>query len=264
MNYHHVTSSGHQIYPKRYFDASPTWFQWNKLTAADVHALREEPGFEGQNIYFHLNHPIRFVRLVGVVVEIDITPGAKHILISLDDSSGACIEIKTSFRNVNEHDRTEYPSNTLVDSLDVIVKLGHPIVLINKQRVELGTVINVKARLDSFRKQRQLVPELLRIVGSTNKETKAWSETAEWKRDVLSKPWVLRQEQRDAVDAEIKRAADKERIVNRTRKKYDDRRAKKKERHLEKLESRRKRWDITLNAGALVGSNVLPGRGTDP
>jgi len=36
-----------QIHKKTYFGASHTWDNWNKLTASDVFALTEEPGFEG-------------------------------------------------------------------------------------------------------------------------------------------------------------------------------------------------------------------------
>jgi hypothetical protein len=36
-----------QIYKKTYFGVSHTWDTWNKLTASDVFALTEEPGFEG-------------------------------------------------------------------------------------------------------------------------------------------------------------------------------------------------------------------------
>lgn len=35
------------IHNAKYFFASPTYNKWVKLTAADVHALREVPGFEG-------------------------------------------------------------------------------------------------------------------------------------------------------------------------------------------------------------------------
>lgn len=35
------------IHKKTYFGASRTWDTWNKLTASDVFALTEEPGFEG-------------------------------------------------------------------------------------------------------------------------------------------------------------------------------------------------------------------------
>lgn len=44
-------ASARTIYPKRYFDASRTWFEWNKVTAKDVFALREERGFEGEQHY---------------------------------------------------------------------------------------------------------------------------------------------------------------------------------------------------------------------
>jgi hypothetical protein len=37
-----------QIYKKTYFGASHTWDIWNKLTASDVFALTEQPGFEGR------------------------------------------------------------------------------------------------------------------------------------------------------------------------------------------------------------------------
>lgn len=38
---------GHQIYPAKYFTASPTYNTWVKITAADILALRHETGFEG-------------------------------------------------------------------------------------------------------------------------------------------------------------------------------------------------------------------------
>lgn len=44
-----VKAQATQLYPKRYFDASRTWFEWNKLTSKDVFALREEGGFEGES-----------------------------------------------------------------------------------------------------------------------------------------------------------------------------------------------------------------------
>jgi hypothetical protein len=37
-----------QIYPAYTFRASPTFFAWVKLTAADIHQLRTEKGFEGR------------------------------------------------------------------------------------------------------------------------------------------------------------------------------------------------------------------------
>ena len=173
--HHH---SKHQIYPKRYFDASPTWFQWNKLTATQIHSLREERGFEGQNVYFHLNHPIQFVRIVGLIVDIEIRSN-KFILITIDDSSGACIEVKTELRSIAQDDQAEYPSNTAVDSLDVILTWGVPNLLINKAQADIGTVVKFKGTIDKFRNVRQLKLERAWIVKDTNEEAKAWSEAGE-------------------------------------------------------------------------------------
>lgn len=254
--------SSYDIYPKRYFNASPTWFAWNNLTAADVNSLRTEPGFEGQQIYFHLNHPIRFVRLVGLIVDIEIKAG-KHILISLDDSSGACIEIKTSLRQVKEDDHDEYPSNTLVDNLDVHTNLGATSVCINKQPIEIGTIVKAKGTLDSFRNTCQLKLERIWVVKDTNEEVKAWSETANWKRDVLSKPWVLTREQREKIDEQIARDESKERERSKRKRAHDAKYAEKKKRKLEKVEMKRKREELKYNAGALPGSSLLPMRMTD-
>lgn len=262
MNNNVKYTADHQIYPKRYFDASPTWFQWNRITAADVHELREVNGFEGQNIYFHLNHPIRYVRLVGMVVDVEVKSN-KYILITLDDSGGACIEIKTEFRNIKEDDHAEYPSNTVVDNVNVDVSLGIPSVRINNESTGIGTIMKAKGTLDSFRKTRQLKLERAWIVKDTNEEAKAWSETAQWRRDVLSKPWVLTRNDRDEIDEQIKRDAAKDRERSRKRKAWDAKYAEKKKRHLEKVESRRKRQEVKYNAGALAGSNAMPSRVTD-
>lgn len=251
---------GYQIYPKRYFteEASPTWRQWNKLTAADVHALREERGFEGQNIFFHLNHPIQFVRLIGLVVDIDVTRAGGHILLTLDDSSGVCIEVKTSFRQIKPDDQAVYPSNTLIDNLDVHVTLGAFKISIDKQPIDIGTVIKAKGTIDTFRKTRQLKLERIWIVKDTNAEAKAWAETAAWKRDVLSKPWVLTDQQRREIDEKIQQDELKEREKAKKRRKWDAKAAEKRKAHDERVEAKRRRMEERLDAGALVGSHLLP------
>lgn len=89
-------------YPRYLFSQSPVYNQYSKLTAVDIFALRTIPGYEGkssfgksvlkpswltnfvlgQNIYFHLNHPIRWVRLVGIVVSFEeYDAPAKRVII---------------------------------------------------------------------------------------------------------------------------------------------------------------------------------------
>lgn len=253
----------HVIYPRRYFDASPTWFQWNKLTASDVLGLREEPGFEGQHVYFNLNHPIRYIRLVGLVVDIELTKGGKYLLISLDDSSGACIEIKAELRERKPDDLAEYPSNTFVDNLDVTVNLSTPHVYVDRHPLSIGTVIKVKGTIDSFRGKRQLKLERIWVVKDTNEEAKAWAETAQWKQDVLSRSWVLTESQRQEIDAQLEREALKEREREKKRKLVGNEYAAKKAKKLEKREEKRRRDEAKLDQGALPHSHVLPSRVTD-
>ncbi|KAK3711112.1 hypothetical protein LTR37_009899 [Vermiconidia calcicola] len=251
-------SQQYQIYPKPYFDASPTWFTWNSLTASDVHELREERGFEGQHVYFHLNHPIQLVRLVGLIVDIEVTKGGKYILLSLDDSSGACIEVKTEFRGVKAGDHAGYPSNTVVDNLDVHITFGHATVQVDKQPIDIGSVIKVKGKIDSYRQNRQLKLERIFIVKDTNAEAKAWAETAQLKRDVLSKPWVLTKQKREEIDVQMQRDAIKKRELARKRKAWSVKHVEKHRRHAEKSEERRVRKARELDDGALKGSDVLP------
>lgn len=116
-----------RFYPAYCFALSPTYNTWVRLTAADIHSLTpasEIPlsllsaphgsqhqqglrgchdvagragvfggasgGFAGQPLFFYLNHPIRWVRIVGVVVSID--DYERVWIVGVDDGSGAVVE----------------------------------------------------------------------------------------------------------------------------------------------------------------------------
>lgn len=253
-----VHASAHQIYPKRYFSASPTWLHWNKLTAADVHALRTERGFEGQKVYFYANHPIKFVRVVGLLLEIEQIAEGKYTLLTLDDGSGECIVVKIKRREQADDGNGPPPSNTEVDNVSVHVDLGLPMLFLEKKPVELGSVVKVKGTIDTFRDVRQLELQRLFTVKDTNMEAKAWSEVAQWKRDILSRPWVLSQAERDAVDEKSRVDERKERERAKRKRELSGRVSDKKRRHDEKRECRRKKEEARYDAGALKGSNAIP------
>ncbi|KAL9053101.1 MAG: hypothetical protein Q9162_004965 [Coniocarpon cinnabarinum] len=87
------------IYPAYSFALSPTFNKWVKLTVADVHSLRALPTFQDQGIYFHLNHPIRFIYICGPIVGIRPIPDDSasipyYVILDIDDSSGQTIEVK--------------------------------------------------------------------------------------------------------------------------------------------------------------------------
>ncbi|KAI6792809.1 hypothetical protein KC360_g3769 [Hortaea werneckii] len=244
------------IHPRRYFDASPTFQHWNKVTCADVHALRSESGFQGQGIYFHLNHPIQFIRVVGLLVEIQTVAGGKYTLLTLDDSSGECLVLKIKSRDLRQSNE-EYPSNTEIDNVDVHVSLGHTTVLLNSAPLQIGHVVKAKGTVEFFRNKRQLDLKRLFLVPSTNAEAQAWSETAKWKRDVLSKPWRLTQDARDKVDKDILRQTQKERDHARRKQDWSRKVEERRRRHDEKAEVKRKKLDTIYNAGALKGSHII-------
>ncbi|KAI7257311.1 hypothetical protein KC343_g7418 [Hortaea werneckii] len=244
------------IHPRRYFDASPTFQHWNKVTCADVRALRSEPGFQGQGIYFYLNHPIQFIRVVGLLVDIQTVAGGKFTLLTLDDGSGECLVLKIKSRDLRQINE-EYPSNTEIDNVDVLVSLGHTTVVLNSAPLHIGDVVKAKGTVEFFRNKRQLDLKRLFPVPSTNAEAQAWSETAKWKRDVLSKPWRLTQDAKDKIDKDILRQAQKERDHARRKQDRSRKVEEKRRRHDEKAEVKRKKLDTIYNAGALKGSHII-------
>lgn len=109
----------------------------------------------GQNTYFHLNHPIKWIRLVGVIVAFDEFP-TRWIML-LDDNSGAVIEV-TCGRPPSQHNTTSpsgnnIPSAAMAISLEGVTSTGRPIDL---NGIDLGTVVKVKGKIGSFRGDKQM------------------------------------------------------------------------------------------------------------
>ncbi|PPJ57974.1 hypothetical protein CBER1_09406 [Cercospora berteroae] len=250
--------SGVQRYAARYFDASPTWFRWNKLSAADVYKLREEPGFRGQNVWFWLNHPIQFVRIVGFVCQVDQVAGGKYILMTVDDGSGANIEVKLE-RPVayREQNGAVYSTKTNLDNVEVMSHFGLPVVIAGKARVDMGTVIIAEGKVESYNQSRQIIALRLGLVKDTNEETIHWSKVADWKRSVLNKPWVLSSDQRTVIDAKLIETEKVAEQQSRRRKKKNAKIEELRRRHEEKIEAKRKQRTEYYNQGALPGSHIL-------
>ncbi|CAK3880357.1 Hypothetical predicted protein [Lecanosticta acicola] len=251
-----LPAAQHQIYPRRYFDKSPTWFQWNKLTVADVSNLRQEPGFEGQNIYFYKNHPIQFIRLVGVIVQIDIVGNGRFCLMTLDDGSGANIEVKVERKKYQATlNQVDYLSATNVEGeeLEIFIRLSLPVLRLDHSPLEIGDVIRAQGTLTEFRNQKQLLLRRVYRVRYTNEEAEHWQKAAEWKKDRLDRPWILTQAQRDEVDDKIRQGEIKEKLKAKSLAKHE----KKRKRHEARREEARQAEEVKMNAGALKGSEIL-------
>ncbi|KAK7529162.1 uncharacterized protein J3D65DRAFT_643205 [Phyllosticta citribraziliensis] len=265
------------FYPPRYFDLSPTYHSWAKLTAAGVHALRKPPPGLGHSTYissvmshkpffrlfYYLNHPIRFVRVVGTVVEIG-APTPLLVLFTLDDGSGATVEVKLERLRPDQLDKTgTHESNTVVPNVRVESGIGFLNVLVDGTVVDIGTVLRVQCSLDSYRQINQLELKQCSVIKSTADEIRNWVGTAKYMRDILQEPWVLSAKDQAKLDRRYSREqqAKRDKEIKENQRKTLRQRAKeewyrvrdeKKKVLEEKLERRRQKEEVLMNRGALV------------
>ncbi|KAF9700193.1 hypothetical protein EKO04_001444 [Ascochyta lentis] len=254
----HPTTRPYRLYPAYCFQASPTYDAWVKLTAADVRTLRSEPDFQGQNIYFILNHPIRFIRIVGVVVAIDdINP--RYSAVTLDDGSGATVELKIVRTTPGEQSSKPSSSNTTVKNLDVVSQFGVFEIMVDRCRIDIGTVLKAKGTISEFRGVKQLELKRVQIVSSTEEEVQAWAETAAFKAETLSVPWRVTSAQHSEIKGKIKAERRRAREYDKRLNEYEVKKAEHEAaravylaRKEAKRETRRRKEEAMMNAGALM------------
>ncbi|KAK4180261.1 hypothetical protein QBC36DRAFT_36902 [Triangularia setosa] len=171
------------FYPRYCFHLSPTIGRWCHLRAADIAALTFNPGFEGQDIYFYLNHPIKWARIAGVVVAIQ--EFAHRIIYTIDDSSGATIECVVAtapqFPAVTNYKNPTDP-NTSTDGKP-LPKTDGPI--------DVGHIIDIKGVISVFRSVKQIRAEKVAHLRTTEQEAVFWEKIALLRKEVLCRPWVL-------------------------------------------------------------------------
>jgi hypothetical protein len=208
-------------------------------------------------LYFHLNHPIRYVRLVGVVVAIDDI-NLKYTVITIDDGSGANIELKIVRIPPAERNPVDTSSLTSLDNVKVISRPGIFEVVLDNLRLDIGTVVKAKGTISEFRGIKQLNLKRLWVVSTTNEEAQAWAETAAFKQEVLSKPWHLTSAEHRQIKAKIK--SEKKKLQEYERRKSEHEAKKEEQRQAQelylatrekKLEMRRRKEEVMMNAGAL-------------
>lgn len=179
------------FYPAFCFKASPTHFTWVKMAATDVHRLKRRPGFEGQNIFFYLNHPIRFVSLVGIIVA--RTDVFKRTILTLDDSSGETIEIAVLKAESPGLDTAERPAHRQQQPLE---KAARHVAATNRTDLDIsplvpGTVVQVKGTLTEFRAAMQLQLERFFLIRNTAAEMRFVDQRSGYLVEVLTVPWEL-------------------------------------------------------------------------
>ncbi|KAJ4140309.1 hypothetical protein NW768_001666 [Fusarium equiseti] len=175
------------IYPRYCFHLAPTVNQWCLFRVTDVHGLDQHSGFEGENFYFYENLPIKWVRIVGLVVAIDEFTGRR--VYTIDDSSGACIECTVAIPILSgEHDNATATRDAASKKADA----NPPLPVDPFPTIDVGCVVDVKGGLSNFRDERQLNIEKMTVLRSTQQEVVLWEKRVRFQSEVLAKPWVLR------------------------------------------------------------------------
>lgn len=178
----------------------------------------------GQNLYFHLNHPIKWVRLVGLIVGFELI--LNRFILILDDFSGVTIELTcvrkappppppntTSLGIQATHALEEAgsvrPSESIL-SLEAersLAAAGNQGLTATGQEVDLskvdiGSIVKVKGGLGEFRGGKQILLERIWTVKSTTEEAAAWAENLDFRRNVLAKPWIVKEDEMRAARRE--------------------------------------------------------------
>ena len=205
----------------------------------------------GQDIYFHKNHMIKYVRLTGVIVAAEENSG--RMIYTLDDSSGINIEATCAAPprpSLDERGITAVPNvaapTTKPVSGPALVEPGAA----KRQKyispdgpnltdIDVGSVVKVKGGIGIFRGQKQIRLKVITIIGDTNAEIKCWNDMMEFRRDVLSKPWVVTAEEEEKCRLEVDREA-RWRIEEEAKRKKDQLRRHLKQREKELREEQKK------------------------
>ncbi|OLN85333.1 Protein stn1 [Colletotrichum chlorophyti] len=212
------------LYPRYCLHLSPTFNSWCILHASDIHALRSVPEFEVQDFYFYKNLPIKWVRIVGIVVAVDNFPGRR--VFTVDDSSGACIECVVTLK---------MPSSTAHASPHANGFFG-----VNRPQpqppgdcvdVGVGTVVDIKGGLKMFHDEMQIKIEKVKSLKSTEQEVALWERRTQFRNEVLLQPWVLsakqirrckKEEMRDVGDESEERKKKKKEKKERKEKRQEE------------------------------------------
>ena len=194
--------AGVEIPPAAFFSHHPLANTWTKLTCADLCGLHQPASFHGQSWYFHLNHPLRHVSLLGIITSISFFgPTSRYLIVNIDDGSGRSVECKSevldaavSRGNVEgkeeDGDVTSEPRlRTTTEQVRVHSVWRH--VLLAGLPLEEGMLLKVKGVPSSFRDTTQLRWLRASIVKSTDVEAAWWASYAETVRTTLAHPWVV-------------------------------------------------------------------------
>ena len=256
-----------RIYPPLLHPLSTTISRWAPLSAVDIHALRTHniynPSLLSKDklVWHWGNHPVQWVRVVGVVVGIDDFGlgsadgggnGSRNNgrsgrrVLTVDDSSGMCVECCAVVPLGGVEVGRDEGGSRHLRQLEALSSRIHDTKKEDKEQptlqdpavswkdIDIGRVIKVKGIAGMWRDVMQINVIKIVVVRSTDEEVRCWGEVGAFRKEVLNVPWVVSQEEEERLRKKQER---------RTRKgkhgKEDDERRKK--RKLKEREKQKKR-----------------------
>lgn len=158
----------------------------------------------GQDLYFHLNHPIKWVQVAGVVVAIDEFYGRR--VYTIDDGSGATIECVLSVPKQNAdlaaisataaeggvHGRDKYGNKAGAAAASAQnATTQEEVKPVVDGEIDVGHVLLVKGNVTVFRKNKQMRVYKILHLRCTDDEVQFWKKMTAFHHSVLSVPWSL-------------------------------------------------------------------------
>jgi hypothetical protein len=158
----------------------------------------------------------------------------------------------------SERNAVVVSSKTTLKNVEVLSPFGVFEVMVDDQRLDIGTVVKAKGTISEFRGVKQLDLKRIWVVTTTDEEAQAWAETAAFKQEVLAKPWHLTFADKKKIKTDEKHQ--KKKLKEYQRRKAEHETKKEEQRHArevylaqreKKLEIRRRKEEVMMNAGAL-------------
>ncbi|PYH70285.1 OB-fold domain-containing protein [Aspergillus vadensis CBS 113365] len=187
-----------EFYPAYCFKASPTHFTWVKMAAVDVLRLRRRPEFPDPKTYFHKNHPIQYISLLGMITSRTDLPTVT--ILTLDDSSGATLDVVVQKVSATIPTLTSMipPPSGMHTHISPTTALPLDI-----SPYTPGTLAHVKGTVITFRGVNQLQLERVFPVRDTNAEMRFVDQRSRCLVEVLDVPWRLGREEVERLRGEV-------------------------------------------------------------
>lgn len=195
------------LLPLNLYHLSPTIQKWCALRCADIATLKTRGVYyENKPIHHYLNHPIRYIKLIGLVASIDDFLRCR--VYTIDDSSGVCIECVALLppppppsKPSSSTTTTTISTSTANPPTTQIQAPSEPSV--NQPQIPWDTISECKiVRILGVMGTYMTMPRLqivkMGVVESTDVERKWWDECAGLKdpsMGILGMEWVVSEEE---------------------------------------------------------------------